>query len=170
MILHTEPTRNIASYLGIPDFKKMFNKCLYACETVEEFQSKWDELLITFNVTENSWLKKLYTLREKWCAAFSLDTFSAGIQSSQRSESTNRVFHHISAARMRLIEFVQHYDKQLEATRSSDLEETFRCTNGIPSSAKRSTKLLYHAGKLYIFCKNAGNFYSIKIYNLFENS
>ncbi|XP_062014141.1 protein FAR1-RELATED SEQUENCE 5-like [Rosa rugosa] len=150
-------TRHIASYLRIPDFKKMFNKCLYGYETVAEFQSTLDELLVTFNVTENEWFKRLYTLRKKWCATFSLHTFSARIQVSQRSESTNNVFHHISAAKMRLIEFVHHYDKQVELTRLSELEETFHCTNDVPSTAKRSTKLLYHAGKVY----------TRKIYNLF---
>ncbi|KAK9931792.1 hypothetical protein M0R45_019056 [Rubus argutus] len=150
-------TRNIGSLLGIPEFKKMFNKCLYGCESESEFQSSWDGLLETFDVAENDWLKRLYTLREKFCAAFSLDKFSARIQSSQRRENTNNVFHHISAAKMRLIEFVQHYDRQVEDTRSSELEETFRCTNGVPSNAKKSTRLLYHAGKVY----------TRKLYNLF---
>lgn len=49
---------------------------------------------------------------------------------------------------MRLIEFVQHYDRQVEDTRSSELEETFRCTNGVPSNAKKSTRLLLYKENL----------------------
>ena len=38
---------------------------------------------------DHNWFKRLYDLREKWCTALNKDYFSAGILSSQRSESTN---------------------------------------------------------------------------------
>ena len=38
---------------------------------------------------KNSWMQKLFDVREKWCPAFNKDFFSGGILSSQRSETTN---------------------------------------------------------------------------------
>nr|XP_011465827.1 PREDICTED: uncharacterized protein LOC101303817 [Fragaria vesca subsp. vesca] len=60
---------------------------------------------------------------------------------------------------MSLTEFVHHYDKQIEQMRSAELEETFQCNNGIPSSSAKSSGIK----------KQAGMVYTRKIFNLFES-
>lgn len=62
-----------------------------------------------FKLEAHSWLKKLYSLKEKWCPAFSLDTFSANMKSTQRSESTDNVFHDNEAKEVRLEELQDYY-------------------------------------------------------------
>ncbi|BBN67839.1 FAR1-related sequence 5 [Prunus dulcis] len=150
--------RNLGSYYGNPEFNHMFNKCLQGyCETELEFQSTWDDLLAKFNLTGNQWLKTLYSLRAKWCPVFSQHIFTAKIKSSQRSESTN-VFHQMSTKTMSLTQFVHHYDKQAEKMRSRELEESFRCNQGLPSRIAKSSGLLNHAATIY----------TRKIFKLFE--
>ncbi|KAI5319651.1 hypothetical protein L3X38_039359 [Prunus dulcis] len=68
-------TQHLASLCADPEFKKHFNKCFLDCFTEVEFQNSWDDMIKMFNLESNSWLKMLYSLREKWCPAFSLDTF-----------------------------------------------------------------------------------------------
>ncbi|XP_038711714.1 protein FAR1-RELATED SEQUENCE 5-like [Tripterygium wilfordii] len=103
---------NIPQLYGQPEFKnKFFTKLLHGCENEEEFQSTWDKMVQCWDVGSNKWLKRLYELRVKWCPAFSFDTFSAGIRSIQRSESTNNVFHHMACKSMTLTEFVKHYEE-----------------------------------------------------------
>ncbi|BBG93807.1 FAR1-related sequence 5 [Prunus dulcis] len=121
-------------------------------------QSTWDDLLAKFNLTGNLWLKILYSLRAKWCPIFSQHLFTAKIKSSQRSESTNNVFHRRSTKTMSLTQFVHHYDKQAEKMRSSELEESFRCNQGLPSRIAKSSGLLNHAATIY----------TRKIFKLFE--
>ncbi|KAI5352456.1 hypothetical protein L3X38_005347 [Prunus dulcis] len=151
--------RNLGSYYGNPEFNHMFNKCLQGyCETELEFQSTWDDLLAKFNLTGNQWLKTLYSLRAKWCPVFSQHIFTAKIKSSQRSESTNNVFHHMSTKTMSLTQFVHHYDKQAEKMRSSELEESFRCNQGLSSRIAKSSGLMNHAATVY----------TRKIFKLFE--
>ncbi|XP_040363289.1 protein FAR1-RELATED SEQUENCE 5-like isoform X3 [Rosa chinensis] len=117
--------KRIGSYLANPEFKKQFNKCLHGCSTETEFQASWDDMISRYNLGGNSWLEKLYSLREKWCPVFSLDTFSAKIRSTQRSESTNNVFHQISTHTMELIKFVHHYEKKIEEMRLAELEDDY---------------------------------------------
>ncbi|CAL2265432.1 unnamed protein product [Prunus armeniaca] len=151
--------RNLGSYYGNLEFNHMFNKCLQGyCETELEFQSTWDDLLAKFNLTGNLWLKTLYSLRAKWCPVFSQHIFTAKIKSSQRSESTNNVFHQMSTKTMSLTQFVHHYDKQAEKMRSSELEESFRCNQGLPSRIAKSSGLLNHVATVY----------TRKIFKLFE--
>ncbi|CAL8997118.1 unnamed protein product [Prunus brigantina] len=151
--------RNLGSHYGNQEFNHMFNKCLQGyCETELEFQSIWDDLLAKFNLTGNPWLMTLYNLRAKWCPLFSRHIFTARIKSSQRSESTNNVFHQMSTKTMSLTQFVHHYDKQAEKMRSSELEESFRCNQGLPSRIAKSSGILNHAATVY----------TRKIFKLFE--
>ncbi|KAM2583704.1 hypothetical protein TB2_044784 [Malus domestica] len=125
--ISTNATRNIPTLYGIPEFKRLFNKCLDGCQTELEFQHTWDTMIKEFNVAQNKWLKGLYAIREKWCPVFSQDAFSVRIKSTQRSESMNNVFHRMSTKTMTLTEFVLHYEKQANGMRSKELEETFHC-------------------------------------------
>ncbi|KAM1023174.1 hypothetical protein COP2_045249 [Malus domestica] len=142
-------TRNIPTLYGIPEFKRLFNKCLDGCQTELEFQQTWDAMIEEFNVAQNIWLKGLYAIREKWCPVFSQDAFSVRIKSTQRSESMNNVFHRMSTKTMTLTEFVLHYEKQANGMHSKELEETFRCKQGLPSTAAKKNGFLKRAASVY---------------------
>ncbi|KAB2599464.1 protein FAR1-RELATED SEQUENCE 5-like [Pyrus ussuriensis x Pyrus communis] len=96
--ISTNATRNIPTLYEIPEFKRLFNKCLNGCQTELEFQHTW--------------------IHEKWCPMFSQDDFSVRIKSTQRSESMNNVFHRMSTKTMTLTEFMLHYEKQANGMRS----------------------------------------------------
>ncbi|XP_015880238.1 protein FAR-RED IMPAIRED RESPONSE 1 [Ziziphus jujuba] len=145
-------TIHLASYYGNPEFKKHFNKCFHGCYNEVEFQAAWDDMILKFNLDSHPWLKKLYALRQKWCQAFSLDTFSANIKSTQRSESTNNVFHQISTKTMDLVDFVHHYENKIEEMRLAELEEDFHCKNGMPHLRVKSG-IFKHAATFEEGCK-----------------
>nr|XP_048323014.1 protein FAR1-RELATED SEQUENCE 5-like [Ziziphus jujuba var. spinosa] len=150
-------TKHLASYYGNPEFKKHFNKCFHSCYNEVEFQAAWDDMILKFNLDSHPWLKKLYALRQKWCQAFSLNTFSVNIKSTQRSESTNNVFHQISTKTMDIVDFVHHYENKIEEMRLAELEEDFRYRNGMPHLKVKSG----------IF-KDAASEYTMKIFSFFE--
>ncbi|BFG34669.1 hypothetical protein CerSpe_209430 [Prunus speciosa] len=143
-------TLKLASYYAIPEFKRLFNKCLEGGETESGFEYTWNEMISKFDLADNTWLKTLYQLREKWCPVFSLDTFTVRIKASQRNESMNNAFHHMCTKTITLTEFVHHYDKQTNGMRSRELEETFRCNQGLPSRAAKKSGLLLHAANVYM--------------------
>jgi len=60
-----------------------------SCDSEEEFQTTWVEMMNTYQLHGHKWLRSMYAIRSKWSTAYSNHVFSAGIKSSQRSESTN---------------------------------------------------------------------------------
>ncbi|GMY26595.1 protein FAR1-RELATED SEQUENCE 5-like [Fagus crenata] len=64
------------------NFYAKFNKCLNGCMTIMEFESTWREMIEKHNLQNHTWLNRLYQIREKWCPAFSVDFFSAKMNST----------------------------------------------------------------------------------------
>jgi zinc finger SWIM domain-containing protein 3 len=52
------------------EFLYAFKRCVYEDRSEEYFIKMWNELLSKYNLQENSWLLKLYDLREKWAAVY----------------------------------------------------------------------------------------------------
>ncbi|KAK2653575.1 hypothetical protein Ddye_013431 [Dipteronia dyeriana] len=130
--------QHISSSYGKPEFKKQFNKCFYGCHSEREFQASWNDMISTFELQDHECLKKLFELQEKWCPIFTMDTFSANIKSTQRSESTNNVFRQISTRTMDLINFIHHYEKKTKEMRLAELEEDYRCKYNVHRLKVRS--------------------------------
>ena len=88
---------NAAKHLGhviqkhpekfLPDFKR----CVYEDRSEFYFNKKWDGLLHEYNLEDNEWMLNLYDLRTKWAAVYR-DSFTADMNSTQRSEGMNNVF------------------------------------------------------------------------------
>lgn len=51
-------------------FAQDFKRCIYNPETVEDFISSWECLLDQYSLRENTWLKGMYELREKWAQVY----------------------------------------------------------------------------------------------------
>ena len=71
----------------LPDFKR----CVYENRSEFYFNKKWHELLREYNLEDNEWMRNLYDLRKKWAAVYR-DSFTADMNSTQRSEGMNNVF------------------------------------------------------------------------------
>lgn len=112
-----------------------------------------------WGISENTWLTKLYELRQKWSPAFSHDTFSANIRSTQRSESTNNIFHQISGKTMTIIEFVHHYDDNITNMREEENEDDYNSSRGKPLLFLPQHEILKHASE----------WYTTRIFNMFQD-
>ncbi|XP_040988969.1 protein FAR-RED IMPAIRED RESPONSE 1-like [Juglans microcarpa x Juglans regia] len=85
-----EKLSSYASYKS--GMKNALMKCVYDTQSVEEFEKSWDQLITTYNLHENAWLKSLYTEREHWVPVFLKECFWAGMSTTQCSESMNAFF------------------------------------------------------------------------------
>ena len=56
-------------------------------ETIEDFESKWEDFKMTYLIDDDSWLGKMYNMRHHWVKAYLKDTFFAGMTTSGRCES-----------------------------------------------------------------------------------
>lgn len=143
-------THHIGHLLGKSGFRdKYWHKLLYHCESELEMENVWKDMCQEWSLGDHKWLNSMYQLRHKWCPAFCRDTFSAGIISTQRSESTNNIFQDMACKTMTLSEFVGHYEKQAEKMRNSEVVDDFECARGKPQIAVGTSGILKHAADVY---------------------
>ncbi|PKU77617.1 protein FAR1-RELATED SEQUENCE 5-like [Dendrobium catenatum] len=138
--------------------KGLFYSCFNKCDSAEEFDSLWNEMISEGDLHSHQWLNDLYKIWERWSTAFNKDCFNLGILSTQRSESTNFVCHGISKATSSLTECFLGLEKLINSWRRNERDEFFRCSQTkIQPYMKRSPIL-----------KKAAKFYSRKLYSFFE--
>ncbi|XP_021755009.1 protein FAR-RED IMPAIRED RESPONSE 1-like [Chenopodium quinoa] len=131
-------------------FKDAVNKCLSGCVTKEEFQICWDSMIVKYKLENNKWFKRLYGLREKWCTTLSKDFFSAGILSSQRSESAKNAVGFKANKNTSLTDFLKIFNQTVKRWRKNESDADFKCSNSNPTSSIPFIGLLKHASKVQI--------------------
>ncbi|PKU70174.1 Protein FAR1-RELATED SEQUENCE 5 [Dendrobium catenatum] len=107
--------------------KGLFYSCFTKCDSADEFDRLWNEMIREGDLQSHQWLKDLYRIREKWSTIFNKDCFNLGILSTQRSESTNFVCHGISKATSSLTECFLGLEKLINTWRRNERDEIFRC-------------------------------------------
>jgi transposase-like protein len=111
-------SKKVPSYLGPLNsnlqFQSVLTKCMQGCDSEEEFQSTWDDMINDYKLHDHKWLNDMYKIRHKWSTAYSKFVFSAGIKSSQRSESTNSVLGDIAGKTTSLTQFVVAFENMVK--------------------------------------------------------
>lgn len=107
-------------------FKKGLKNCIYNPETIEEFEERWNKLLVKYDLVENEWLKTLYNSREKWAMVYARPYFCAGMTTTQRSESANNFLKKFTPRTIVLTEFMQQFDVVMANRRDKVLEVASR--------------------------------------------
>ncbi|XP_056690384.1 protein FAR1-RELATED SEQUENCE 9-like [Spinacia oleracea] len=115
-------------------------------------------MINTLKLEKDDWFNRLYGLKEKWCTALSKDFFSAGILSSQRSESTNHAVGFKANKSTTLTEFYSIFQATINRWRKTEEKDDFDCTRGIPTSELSMRAIL----------KQAANIYTITLFRDFE--
>ncbi|XP_015168765.1 protein FAR1-RELATED SEQUENCE 5-like [Solanum tuberosum] len=140
--------KNIPQLYWKQGFRNYFDTLLWRCKSESEFEVIWQNMICDWNCADNSWLQKLYDLRKKWCPAFSRSIFSADIKSTQRSESTNRVFTEMTCKTMSITEFLKHYEQRTTEMHDTEATEDYKC-QGKPKLFVEDCGILKHAGSVY---------------------
>ncbi|XP_019174999.1 PREDICTED: protein FAR1-RELATED SEQUENCE 5-like [Ipomoea nil] len=68
--------KHIKSLRNKKGFLELFNFLLKYTDTEAEFEFYWTRMMTEYGCHQNVWLNKLYSIREKWCPAFSKEYFS----------------------------------------------------------------------------------------------
>ncbi|XP_021770695.1 protein FAR1-RELATED SEQUENCE 1-like [Chenopodium quinoa] len=131
------------------DFKRTFSYSLKRCVTEVEFETVWNSMIEKYNLQEDSWFQRIYDLKEKWCPALSKDFFSAGILSSQQSESTNHAIGFRENRSTSLTKFYSIFKACIQRWRSTEKHDEFSCSKSTASSAIPLSGLLKHASEIY---------------------
>ncbi|XP_043700374.1 protein FAR-RED IMPAIRED RESPONSE 1-like [Telopea speciosissima] len=120
------------------DFMTEFNKCIYRSWKEEEFESEWEQLLNTFQLRDDEWLKSLYDDRRHWVPAYIRDTFFAGMVTASRPESVISVFDKYVQKNTTLKEFVDQYKVTLQNMYKDETDADFSTWHGTPALRSHS--------------------------------
>ncbi|TXG54219.1 hypothetical protein EZV62_019475 [Acer yangbiense] len=103
------------------DYYRDFQKCIWESYNMEEFDSRWKEIITKSQLNENEWLQSMYEIRSKWVPIYLNHVFSAGMSSSQRVESCHAFFKRYVSKKDSLVEFVVRFNRALARQRHEEL-------------------------------------------------
>jgi hypothetical protein len=100
------------------DFLKRFGICVWASETPNEFEEKWNSIISDYGLGNNGWLASKFDIRQRWIPAYFHDVPLGGIlRTTSRSESENAFFGHFLNRRLSLLEFWIRYETAMDEQR-----------------------------------------------------
>jgi zinc finger SWIM domain-containing protein 3 len=102
-------------------FRSDFNACFKVWEEEEELLTAWDAILHKYNVHDNSWLQRLFEVKEKWAKAYVKMSFSAGINFTQISESLNASLKNYLQSDYDIVKFFTYFERLLNDKRYKEL-------------------------------------------------
>ncbi|KAK9677638.1 hypothetical protein RND81_11G157400 [Saponaria officinalis] len=82
--------------------------------TEEEFQNLWAEMVEKYNLQQNSLVRDAWSIRRRWVPVYWMDTFWAGMSSTQRSEQSNRYFKTFVIIETGLKQFIDQFEFALK--------------------------------------------------------
>jgi len=125
-----------------------FKNCVYEDRSEAYFIEKWHELLAKYNLGNNSWMANLYDLRAKWAAVYR-DSFTADMNSTQRSEGMNNVFKKRFRRRLGLSELLVECEKVAVSLRANELDADFQSRRKSPVTYSPNLPMLITASDSY---------------------
>ena len=135
-------------YSNYPDFKQDFNKCVYKSLSPTEFEGRWEELVLKYNLQDHDWLNDMYGIMIQWIFAYTKLHFAAGMTTTSRSESMNAFFDVYVQASTGLKEFIENSQKALESQYLNEVKEDSE-TEYKQRSLVLNSPLETHASKIY---------------------
>jgi zinc finger SWIM domain-containing protein 3 len=133
---------------GENGFRSDLNACFKVWGEKEEFLVAWDELLHKHNACDNSWLKRLFEVKEKWAKAYVKMSFSAGMTSTQLSESLNADLKDYLQSDYDIVKFFTHFERLLNDKRYKELQAEYNLRQKLPK-IKMSSTMLIQATNIY---------------------
>ncbi|KAJ4975302.1 hypothetical protein NE237_000408 [Protea cynaroides] len=120
------------------DFMTEFNECINRSCKEEEFESKWEQMINTFQLRDDEWLRSLYEDRKHWVPAYIRDTSFAGMYTVSWSESVTSFFDKYVHKNATLKEFVDQYKVSLQNMYKDEADADFSTWHGTPALKSHS--------------------------------
>ncbi|KAI3984055.1 hypothetical protein MKX01_035182 [Papaver californicum] len=108
-----------------PTFQEEYKRCIYHSQKPEEFESDWKQLLVKYNLKENSWLDGMYNQRLNWVPLYLRNAFFAGMSTTQLAEGMNSYFVGFLHEGTPLNEFIEQYELAVLRRREEETDEDF---------------------------------------------
>ncbi|XP_023922891.1 protein FAR1-RELATED SEQUENCE 5-like [Quercus suber] len=131
------------------NFNADFLACIYEYDGEDEFLIALNEMLDKYDVRENKWLIDLFKLKEKWAQAYVKRTFTAGMKTTQLSESFNTDLKDFLRTDLNIVEFFTHFEKIVNQKRDKELEAEYNSRQKFPRLKLKSSPMLNQVATMY---------------------
>ncbi|KAM0871914.1 hypothetical protein ACQ4PT_039072 [Festuca glaucescens] len=129
-------------------FKRELHELLDQLVGVEEFETRWAEIVTGNGLGDNDFLARAYENREMWAKPYFTDTFCAGMTSTQRSESANHVLKTYIPRSAPMHLFVTQFDR-LVTDRVADEGREEHATKQVSYLLRAGVPIEKHATLIY---------------------
>ncbi|XP_042019642.1 protein FAR1-RELATED SEQUENCE 5-like [Salvia splendens] len=129
-------------------FAADFSRCVYDLEEESEFLEAWNKMLEKYNLQDNQWLTRMFSLREKWALVYGRNTFCADIITTQRGECMNAVVKHFVNYKNNIVEVFHHFQRLIDDRREKEAAEDLKNAQSSPFMTF-PLETLKHAAAVY---------------------
>ncbi|CAL5348783.1 unnamed protein product [Camellia sinensis] len=112
--------------------KAVFSKFMHDIDDEEEFRIQWDQMLDKYDAFDNHWLEQTFRLKEKWGWPYIMNSWAAGMSTTQLSESFNTFLKDYLNCDHNLMEFFKHFERVLYEKRYKELEAEYNLFQKLP--------------------------------------
>nr|XP_025669190.1 protein FAR1-RELATED SEQUENCE 5-like [Arachis hypogaea] len=109
-----------------------FKACMYNSKDQIQFQETWDALLQRYKVEDNSWLKSIYKVKEKWAHCYMKKVYTIGMRSTQLSESFNSDLKDFMRSNLDIIHFLKQFERAVGGKRYKELQAEYNARQKLP--------------------------------------
>lgn len=96
------------------NFMAKFEKCVNRSWTEEEFEKRWQKIVVRYELKDDECMQSLHDDHKMWVPTFIKDAFLAGMCTIQRAESVNSFFDKYVHKKTSAQEFVKQYEAFLQ--------------------------------------------------------
>ena len=129
------------------EIPKKFNQCIYDYETEEQFLTNWQALLDEYDPLQEGWLPTIFVVKEKWAKAYMNKVFSAGVRSTQLSESLNADMRNYLKVDLDIIQFFTHFEQVVDDKCYKEWEAEYNSRQKLPRLKMKRAPMLVQASK-----------------------
>ncbi|XP_022772525.1 protein FAR1-RELATED SEQUENCE 5-like isoform X2 [Durio zibethinus] len=140
-----------------PSFEADFQRCINLTETVDEFESCWESLLLKYSLGENEWLQSMYNTRQHWVPVYLQDTFFGETYITQGIDIANSYFDGYINASTNAQVLIKQYEKAVASRYEKEVKADYDTLNTAPALKTPSPME-----------KQAANLYTRKIFMKFQ--
>nr|KAJ0219584.1 hypothetical protein LSAT_V11C300142720 [Lactuca sativa] len=133
------------------DFKADFNNIVWDSKiVVNDFEMRWDALMVKYKLQDNKWMKDMFDLRSSWIPAYFKDVPMSGLmRTTSRSESENSAFNRVSHHGYTLNNFMNAFESVMERQRNNQIKFDFDTSTIIPIIKTPLEDMEKHASMVY---------------------
>ncbi|KAK3185028.1 hypothetical protein Dsin_032314 [Dipteronia sinensis] len=113
-------------FLGGPcRVKNVLSKFMNEIEEQNKFLMAWNKILDDYDIHENSWMKCIFAIKEKWAYAYVRHEWSAGMNTKQLSEIFNANLKDYLKSDLNIAQFFIQFERVVNDIRYKELEAEY---------------------------------------------